>query len=147
VHHHFATKAEMVHSLLERYQVDFNQAVQKILNSKASGKTKLRRYCGLFLQTLEDGDQDKGCLCGMLVAELYSLEEKEASQVRAFFRSNVAALQTILDEGAEDETLAAGASPDIVLATLEGGLLTARCDGGPKKFSSMIGQLIRMLSA
>ena len=146
VHHHFATKAEMVRTLLERYQIEFSQVVRKVLDSKASGKTKLKRYCGLFLQTLQDGDQDKSCLCGMLVAELHSLEEQEASLVREFFRSNIDALQTILDEGAKDGSLSAGGSADIVLAALEGGLLTARCDGGPERFSTMIGQLLKMFS-
>ena len=59
VHHHFSTKAEMVRALLDRYQIEFQKIVRKLLESKASGKTKLNRYCGLFLQTLKDGDQDK----------------------------------------------------------------------------------------
>ncbi len=147
VHHHFATKAEMVRALLERYQVEFQQIVRKVLDSKVSGKTKLKRYCGLFLQTLEEGDQDKSCLCGMLVAELYSLDEPEAALVRKFFRSNIDSIQAILDEGAQDGSLSPGSSPDIVLAALEGGLLTARCDGGPERFSTIIRQLIKMLSA
>ena len=146
VHHHFATKAEMVRALLERYQLEFAEIVRNVLGSKASGKTKLKRYCELFLQTLQDGDQDKSCLCGMLVAELYSLEEQEAALVRNFFRSNIESLQAILDEGAEDGSLLPGMSPDIVLAALEGGLLTARCDGGPDRFSSMVRQLLKMLS-
>jgi len=146
VHHHFATKAEMVRALLERYQLEFEKAVHKVLSSKASGKTKLKRYCELFLQTLEEGDQDKSCLCGMLVAELYSLEEQEAELVRHFFRSNIESLQAILDEGADDGTLLPGMSPDIVLATLEGGLLTARCDGGPERFSKLVRQLLKMFS-
>lgn len=146
VHHHFATKAEMVHALLERYQIEFQNAVCKVLDSKASGKTKLKRYCNLFLQTLEEGEHDKGCLCGMLVAELYSLEKEEAALVRKFFRSNIDSLQAIIDQGVADGTLSANSSPHIVLATLEGGLLTARCDGGPQKFAMMIGQLLKLLS-
>ena len=147
VHHHFASKADMVRALLERYQIEFQEVVRKILQSKASGKTKLKRYCGLFLQTLEDGSHDKSCLCGMLVAEMHSLEEPEAILVRDFFRGNIDAIQTMLDEGAEDGSLLPGGSPDVVLATLEGGLLMTRCDGGPKKLSTMIGQLIRMLAS
>ena len=146
VHHHFATKAEMVRALLERFQIEFDENVSKVLESKASGRNKLKRYCGMFLQTLEEGDQDKSCLCGMLVAELYSLEEQESALVRRFFHSNIESLQAIFDEGAKDGSLRPGGSPDIVLAALEGGLLTARCDGGPKRFSTMIRQLLKLLS-
>ncbi len=146
VHHHFASKAEMVHALLERYQSEFQEVVDRILSSKVSGRTKLKRYCGLFVQTLEEGKNDKSCLCGMLAAELYSLEKQEVAVVRGFLRSNIDALQTIFKEGAEDGSLLPGGSPDVVLATLEGGLLTARCDGGPKKLSNIVGQLVKMLS-
>ena len=31
VHHHFATKAEMVRALLERYQLEFAEIVRKVL--------------------------------------------------------------------------------------------------------------------
>ena len=146
VHHHFATKADMVNALLDRYQVDFRTVVEAIVASRVSGKTKLKRYCDLFLSTLEQGNNDKGCLCGMLVAEMYSLNAEGIRRVQAFFQSNVDAIQTILAQGAEDGSLNGKGSPDVVLSTLEGGLLTARCEGGPKRFAEMINGLMRMLS-
>jgi TetR/AcrR family transcriptional repressor of nem operon len=146
VHHHFATKADMVNALLDRYQVNFRRVVDAIVNSRVSGKTKLKRYCELFLSTLEQGNNDNGCLCGMLVAEMYSLNLEGVQRVRKFFQSNVDAIQAMLVQGAEDGSLNGKGSPDVVLATLEGGLLTARCEGGPKRFAEMINGLIRMLS-
>jgi len=142
VHHHFATKSDMVCALLTRYQNEFQNIVCKILESKTSAKTKLKRYYGLFLQTIETGDQDKSCLCGMLVAELYSLESEEADLVRSFFRSNIGAIQTILDQGVEDGSLKPGGSPEVILAALEGGLLIARCDGGSERFSKIVAKLL-----
>ena len=65
VHHHFATKADMVNALLDRFQSQFRQAVDAIVGSRVTGKTKLKRYCELFLATIQQGQNDKSCLCGM----------------------------------------------------------------------------------
>ena len=147
VHHHFATKADMVNALLDRFQSEFRQAVDAIVGARVTGKTKLRRYCDLFLATLEHGKNDKSCLCGMLVAEIYSLDEEGVRRVRAFFQDNVDVIQQILELGRNDKSLNGKGSADIVLATLEGGLFTSRCEGGPKRFAEMINSLLRVLSS
>ena len=146
VHHHFASKSDMVIALLDRYQEEFQRVVDGVVNSRVTGRTKLKRYCDLFLSTLQQGKQDKSCLCGMLVAEMYSLNDEGVDRVRAFFQSNVDAIQRMLNQGTEDGSLNGKGTPDIVLATLEGGLMTARCDGGPKRFAKMIDGLMRLLS-
>lgn len=151
VHHHFASKSEMVDALLERYLKQFNATLNEIVSSRASGRTKLKQYCGLFVDTLASGGHDKGCLCGMLLAELVSLNETGRQKVRQFLDSNSSALESILVAGTDDGTLMFQGSKTItarlVLATLEGGLLVARCDGGPKHLSDIATQLTQLLSA
>ncbi|MEM7557822.1 MAG: TetR/AcrR family transcriptional regulator [Planctomycetota bacterium] len=151
VHHHFASKAEMVDALLQRYLQDFGSMLDEILASKTSGKTKLRRYCNLFVETLNADENDKGCVCGMLMAELLSLDESGKQKVRSFLQANVSALETILAEGIKDGSLKSSASVEttsrMILATLEGGLLVARCDGCPKQLSEIATQLIQLLAA
>lgn len=149
VHYHFANKAEMVNALLHRFLKDFDEAVLEIVESRASAKTKLKRYCGLFQSTLE-GDCRGNCLCGMLMAEILSLEEAESRLVRQFISTNVKHIRAILKEGAEDGSLSeqtdAVGTPDLVLAVLEGGLLLGRCDGGSDRFATVVVRLIRLLS-
>lgn len=151
VHHHFASKAEMVDALLERYLSAFRAILDEIVASRASGKTKLRRYCGLFVDTLASEGNNKGCLCGMLLAELASLDETGRQKVKQFLEANSSALESILSAGAEDGTLKLqgpnATTARMVLATLEGGLLVARCDGGPKHLSDIATQLTQLLSA
>lgn len=151
VHHHFASKAKMVDALLARYLNDFRASLDEIVSSRASGKTKLKRYCGLFVDTLASNGNDKGCLCGMLLAELVSLDETGRQKVRQFLEANSSALESILVAGADDRTLKLQGSNTItarlVLATLEGGLLVARCDGGPEHLSDIAKQLTQLLSA
>jgi len=150
VHHHFASKTEMVNALLARYQEDFKGAVAQVLRSRGSGRTKLNRYFGLFVKTLQAGQQDKSCLCGMLAAEMLSLDDEGIDLVRQFLRSNTEQIRQIIEEGVQDESLSSQqdvtVTAEMVLATLEGGLLIARCDGGPKRLAAMLKQLLSLLS-
>ncbi|MEM1228760.1 MAG: helix-turn-helix domain-containing protein [Planctomycetota bacterium] len=150
VHHHFAGKAEMVDALLARYLEQFGGLLDEILASRANGRTKLKRYCDLFVQTLDSSDNDKGCLCGMLMAELLSLNDAGRAKVRQFLGSNCEVVQRILSQGAEDGSLksipSTKATAMMILATLEGGLLIARSDGGPKQLSDIATRLVQLLT-
>lgn len=150
VHYHFPSKAEMVNALLARYQADFDKVVNAIVGSRAGGKTKLKRYFGLFVDTLAAGKHEKSCLCGMLVAEMLSLDEDGLKLVRKFLRGNVVSIREMIRTGIEDGSLSdrgdAAGTAEMVLATLEGGLLLARCDGGPKRLADVVGRLLSFLS-
>ena len=150
VHHHFPSKDAMVSALLVRYVGAFNEVVQDILRSQVSGKTKLKRYCKLFLSTLESGKHEKSCLCGMLAAEILSLDKESLELVRSFMRGSVGYIREMIRTGVDDGSLAShsdvAGTAEMVLATLEGGFLVARCDGGPKQFSDIVGRLLASLS-
>jgi len=149
VHHHFATKNDMVASLLVRYLENFDSAVDRVMSSRASGLNKLERYCNLFLETLQSGGQDKVCLCGMLMVEMASLDDSSVVLVRQFVRSNGRRIEAMLREGVEDGSIAIrGSVPGtarFLLAALEGSLLVARCEGGPKQLAENIAQLLTLL--
>ncbi|MCA9140491.1 MAG: TetR/AcrR family transcriptional regulator [Planctomycetales bacterium] len=151
VHHHFASKDVMVNALLERYVADFDKVVQSISTSRASGKTKLKRFCGLFVETLEAGKHEKSCLCGMLAAEMLSLDDEGLELVRRFMRRSVGHIGEMIEAGVNDGSLAeqndVAGTAEMVLSTLEGGLLVARCDGGPKQLAGVVGRLVMLLSA
>lgn len=148
VHHHFSNKQAMVEALLERYVDQFNGLLQQILASRTNGKTKLRRYTKLFVDTLKSGN-NKVCLCGMLMAEVISLGDRSQDLVRSFLKSNTDALEAILREGVDDGSLTLNASikgtARLILATLEGGLLIARCDGGAEQLADTSSKLIQLL--
>lgn len=150
IHHHFPSKTEMVNALLLRYQNDFAKAVQQILESRKPAKNKLTLYFNLFRKTLEAGRHDKTCLCGVLIAELYSLDPHGAALVRSFLNTNTASICRILNAGIADRSLSirgdVETTAELILATLEGGLLLARCDGGPKRFAEMLTQLTTLLA-
>ena len=150
VHYHFPSKDAMVSALLKRYLVDFDCAVQPILRSRSSGKNQLKRYCGLFVETLQTGNGEKGCLCGMLIAEMFSLDDEGTQLVRRFLRENLDYVREMIRVGVDDGSLTdtgdINSAAELVLATLEGGLLLARCEGGPKRLSTIIQRLLALLS-
>lgn len=151
VHHHFATKADLIESLMDRFLKKFDDATGNILNSKVNGKSKLKRFCNLFLETLKEGKNDKNCFCGMLMAEVASVENSVRSQIQRFIRENVEVVKAIFEVGVEDGSLAPRkdqkAAAIMVLSTLEGALLVARSDQGPKQFSDITKELVDLLSA
>lgn len=146
VHHHFASKADLVHALLDQYQETFDALVDSIVQSDVLGKTKMRRYFDIFLRTSRDG---KNCMCGMLVAEMFSLDETGLVKVNAFLHSNFVAIRSILHDGIEDgsfeESLQVSGTAEMILATLEGGLFLTRCDGGSQRLADMLNRMLTLL--
>ena len=151
IYHHFASKQDLIEALLTRYRSEFGELLENILASKAKARGKLKRYGELFQSTLQSGNHDKSCLCGMLAAEVLSLGEGQALSVRGFMQDNVTFLTKVLNEGKEDGSLVVRGSVDdmasMILSTLEGGLLVARADGGPDQLSAIIRNLVNLLAA
>lgn len=149
IHHHFATKDALVTALLERYVQDFDETVARILSSRESGYAKLGRFCEIFLQTLRAGRHDRGCLCGMLLIELASLDSAALTLVRRFLRGNAGRIAVMIQEGIRDGSIAVrgdvAATSRVFLAALEGGLMVARCEGGPKQFAKDIQELLTLV--
>lgn len=149
IHYHFPTKEKLVAALLDRYSTDFFRLVDSILETSESAEVKLRRYCGLFEATLSRGNQDKACLCGMLGAELKTLESQLTEQIREFYRDNKVRLTKLLNEGQEAGEFKFPGQTEamamVLFSSLEGGLLIARADGGISQFRSIVEQLIQIV--
>lgn len=148
VHYHFPSKDEMVVKLLARYRERFAGYVQVILNSRISGAEKLKRYAGLFAEPLKAPPHDRGCLCGMLAAEMLTLNGAAADSVQAFFNENHVWLRRIFDEGIADASLTVASSSKalapFVFASLEGSLMLSRAQGGLKRMQADTKTLLQL---
>lgn len=146
IHYHFPTKENLVAALLDRYSACFFRLVDGIVATSESPASKLRRYCDLFAATLSSGEKDKACLCGMLGAELKTLNSTCTERVTQFYRENQVRLVKILEQGREaGEFEFSGeveAMADLIFSSLEGGLLIARADGGEVQFRRLVEQLV-----
>lgn len=105
IHYHFPTKQKLIEAVLQRYCANFMKSVDAIIASTDPAAVKLRKYIGLFDQTLRNGACRKVCLCGMLGAELTSLGRPAAAQIRRFYNENTERLAKILEEGRKTGTL------------------------------------------
>jgi TetR/AcrR family transcriptional repressor of nem operon len=149
IHTHFPTKDDLVATLLDRYNAYFLRLVDSIVASTDPPDAKLRRYCGLFEATLSSGDQDKACLCGMLGAELATLNSPLVERIRAFYQDNEERLAVILSSGRQAGVFRftgdVTATAALIFSLLEGGILIARAGGGTQQYHAVIEQLMQLL--
>lgn len=151
IHHHFPTKEDLLIEVLKRYQVGFTKIVDQIVNSDLSPSTKLRRYMELFEATLQEGNHDKACLCGMLGAELTTIGSSSAELVKSFYKENEDKLVEILKQGVEQGAFKIPgnikSTAKMIFSFLEGGLLIVRAQGNLKQFRGMMNQCLKLLGA
>ena len=69
LHYHFATKADLGRTLIERYSSAFEGALQHIMQDlhEPQPQLQLRAYVQIYAKVLAD---ERMCLCGMLAASL-----------------------------------------------------------------------------
>jgi TetR/AcrR family transcriptional repressor of nem operon len=147
LHYHFAGKAQLGRSLLERYADRFLDALSAIDESDADAPGKLRAYAELYAAVF----RDRGfCLCGMLAAEYQTLPALMRESVIRFFDQNVAWLTGALEEGRRAGTLhfqgPAECLAMTILGGLEGAMLVARPYDDAGRFESAARQLLAGLT-
>jgi TetR/AcrR family transcriptional regulator, transcriptional repressor for nem operon len=149
VHTHFPKKNDLLIALLTRFGDRFVRAVDGILATSDSAEVKLRNYCGLFAATLSSGSQDRVCLCGMLGAELATLDDSTLELVRGFYQFNVEKLAILLTLGRQQGSFNFSgdvrAMAYLIFSVLEGAMLVARVEGGVTEFEGAIEQLILLV--
>lgn len=136
IHHHFATKAELVAVVAQRYTHRFREQLLAIDGRCAKAPDKLAAYVELFARTY--ADDRRLCVCGMLGAEGGNLPEEAASEVANFFTVNLVWLREVMAAGQRAGLLRAPSDPqaqaNLFLSSLEGAMVLgrgARQDGGP----------------
>lgn len=151
IHYHFPTKEDLIATLLDRYSENFCQLIDQIMASSESSEVKLNRYCDLFAATLNSGEQDKACLCGILSAELKTFNSPLVDRITKFYRDNEMYLEKILRSGLEAGEFAFVGNPQtmakLIFSLLEGDLLVARADGGVARLQETIKQMIALIKS
>ena len=149
IHYYFPSKDDLLIALLERYNSYFLKLVDTIIASPESAEIKLRRYCGLFEATLCSGEQDKACFCGMLGAEVNSLNSSVIEPIKQFYQKNEIRLTKLLNQGKEMGVFKFSGETEamakLIFSLLEGELLIARAYNNVNHFRSVVEQLIRLV--
>lgn len=149
IHHHFATKEDLIEALVERYSSYFLTLVDEVVVSSKSAQSKLESYIGLFEATLREGNGKKACLCAMLGAEVETIGAKSAYQVARFLRENEIRLTSILNQGLQDASFKfQGEATNVarmIFVMLEGALLMSRAQNGEDYFAGVKDGLFKLL--
>jgi TetR/AcrR family transcriptional repressor of nem operon len=137
LHYHYASKAELGESLIERYAARFTEALERIDSTVSGAGAKLDAYAGLYADVLRG---DRMCLCGMLAAEYQTLPQPMRDSVIRFFDHNVTWLASVLAKGQSEGTLSFDGSPadaaQTILSALQGAMLVARPYGDLARFQA-----------
>ena len=135
IHHHFATKGDLVATVAQRYTHRFGEQLLNIEERQISANKKLIAYAALFEQTFQDSK--RFCLCGMLGTESGTLPDIVNTEVQRFFAQNIDWLTGIVRAGQKDgditNTSSASAIGRSYLCLLEGAMVVGR--GGYAKAS------------
>ena len=150
IHHHFATKEELVRLLVARYRAAAQAGLVALEQQVVDPPAQLAAYVGYWRQCIADQSAPM-CLCALLASELPVLPESIALEVRAHFRALSAWLAAVLERGAQTGRLRfaqpAAVEAEAFMAAVHGAMLSARAYGDPQAFGVISDALLARLAA
>jgi TetR/AcrR family transcriptional repressor of nem operon len=128
VHYYFPEKSDLTVALIDGYTQAFGNRLQQIENIETSLQAKLLGFVALFEEAAQD---DKFCLCGMLAAEIASLDEASRTSLKLFFSRGEAWLARLFSQYSDYvvSPLAHEELATVVMSGLEGAILLDRVQG------------------
>ncbi|QIO34549.1 TetR/AcrR family transcriptional regulator [Bradyrhizobium sp. 1(2017)] len=149
IHHHFASKVDLVRTLVSRYREEAQAGLSALERNVADPDEQLRSYVAYWEACIKDATAPF-CVGAMLASELPILPEEVALEVRAHFRSLASWLTSVLERGKRQGRLhlssAARVEAEGFMATVHGAMLSARAYGDPKMFGTITRPLLERLS-
>jgi TetR/AcrR family transcriptional repressor of nem operon len=128
VHYYFPEKSHLAGALIEKYTLALAEKLAAIDSSKNSPVKKLEAFVKIFDDVIK---AEKFCLCGMLAAEVATLNDANRKLLRGYFQLAESWLYQIFQEHADSLSLALKPRTlaRIVMSGLEGAILLDRVDG------------------
>lgn len=149
IHHHFASKAELVRVVLVRYREETRAGVAALEQQVSDPTAQLQAYTDYWSACIHEGSLPF-CVCAMLAAELPAIPVEVADEVRGHFSELGTWLTSVLTRGAAQKAFFLQATPEdeakTFMATVHGAMLSARAYGDPAMFSRIVQPLLRRLA-
>ena len=143
IHHHFATKEDLLRALTERYRRGLRKRLRELDQSYETPRARLEAYLEMMVQLAREGD--KICPLGALQSEFNVIPKSVQEDVRELFDTGKRWLQSVLEEGRARAELAFEGRPDeraaLILSAVQGGLQVARA-AGAKEFLAVTKQIM-----
>ncbi|MFZ4876298.1 TetR/AcrR family transcriptional regulator [Janthinobacterium sp. Mn2066] len=145
IHHHFASKAMLVQSLVQQYREAARAGIEHLERSIADPMAQLRAYVGYWEQCIAD-PASSFCVCAMLAAEMPILPAEIALEVKTHFRMLSAWLASVLERGKLQGTIRLHGAPqveaEIFMATVHGAMLSARACEDAAMFGLIVNPML-----
>jgi len=149
VHHHFASKAELVSTVVQRYREGARVGLATLEQQIADPLAQLHAYVGYWAACIRDGTAPF-CVCAMLAAELPVIPAAVAEHVRGHFADLAAWLEAVLERGVADGVfhLRSPARPEAMafMASVHGAMLAARANDDPELFGTVMKPVLHRLT-
>lgn len=149
IHHHFASKVDLVRTLVSRYREEATAGLAALERNISDPGEQLKSYVAYWEACIKDTTAPF-CVCALLASELPILPEEVALEVRAHFRSLASWLTSVLERGKRQGRLQLAGTARVeaegFMATVHGAMLSARAYGDPKMFGTITRPLLDRLS-
>jgi TetR/AcrR family transcriptional regulator, transcriptional repressor for nem operon len=140
IHHHFATKAELVAAVLQQHRERLLAAMEHLDAQFADPADRIRAYVRYWEGCIRDRTAPF-CIAALLGAELPSLPEAVQAEVQEHFAALAAWLERNLRAGAKFGTLrlqaSAAVEAQLLMAVVHGAMLSARATGTCEVFHTV----------
>ncbi len=131
IHYHFKAKADLGKGLMERYRGRLEEALAVIDGKRASSKSKLKAFIGLYKETESRGAI---CLCGSMASDWETLEPTVQESVSAYLALSEGWVSRELKAGIQAGEYSLTGKPSdaaaSLVASLQGGLILSRTQSG-----------------
>ncbi|WP_294771485.1 TetR/AcrR family transcriptional regulator [uncultured Rhodoferax sp.] len=150
IHHHFASKAELVRVVLVRYRAETLAGIAAMEQQITDPVAQLQAYTDYWAACIREGSLPF-CVCAMLAAELPAIPAEVADEVRGHFSELSAWLTSVLAKGAAHQAFFLQATAEeearTFMATVHGAMLSARAFGDAQMFPRIVQPLLRRLTS
>ena len=144
VHYYFPEKSDLIAALIRTYSAAFSERLADIALNEPTLKKKLLAFFDIFEQATAD---NKLCLCGMLAAEVATLNDENRRLLAEFFKMGEHWLAAIFKLHADQ--LVIRMKPEAlamsVMSGLEGAILIDRVCGDQRHLRSYKQLLAQMI--
>ena len=148
IHHHFPSKAELVHVVVSQYRQEALAGMAALDAAQPDATTRLNSFMEYWSGCLVSKSMPF-CICAMLAAGLGVIPSEVADEVRGHFQDLTDWLTRILEQGSAQGQLrmlgSAYAEAQTLMATVHGAMLATRIANDPQRFQPIVRLAIKHL--
>lgn len=147
IHYHFPTKDDLGVALIHQYTESMMVALHDIDSQPIGYLAQFNQFVQIFEQTSESSEQ--WCLAGMFASDVQTLSEAMRQAVMAFFTQVEQWLNALLERAVAADAfrplVPISQLAPMILASLEGALLTTRLMNQPMRLQETTQSLTKLL--